>query len=124
MIACKLCEQFHHSIGGACGKRLSQQALCVSFIRTANAFLKSRDRRRTHTQFIEAKRNQKGYGGCIASKFATQNQFYLPNSIFYQTITGGWAEDPEVVGYTEPDMVLKPDYETTTAAPCAPRCRQ
>ena len=52
-----------------------------------------------------------------ASKFATQNQFYLPNSIFYQTITGGWAEDTEAVGYTEPDMVLKPDYATASAAP-------
>ena len=52
-----------------------------------------------------------------ASKFATQDQFYLPNSIFYQTITGGWAEDTEAVGYTEPDMVLKPDYSTASAAP-------
>ena len=52
-----------------------------------------------------------------AGKFATQAQFYLPNSIFYQTITGGWAEDTDVVGYTEPDMVLKPDFETASAAP-------
>ena len=52
-----------------------------------------------------------------ASKFATQDQFYLPNSIFYQTITGGWAEDTEAVGYTEPDMVLKPDFATASAAP-------
>ena len=52
-----------------------------------------------------------------ASKFATQDQFYLPNSIFYQTITGGWAEDTQAVGYTEPDMVLKPDFATASAAP-------
>ena len=52
-----------------------------------------------------------------ASKFARQAQFYLPNSIFYQTITGGWAEDTKVVGYTEPDMVLKPDFATASAAP-------
>ena len=26
-----------------------------------------------------------------ASKFARQAQFFLPNSIFYQTITGGWG---------------------------------
>jgi glutamine synthetase len=52
-----------------------------------------------------------------ASKFATQDQFYLPNSIFYQTITGGWAEDTEAVSYTEPDMVLKPDFATASAAP-------
>ncbi|MFP4406365.1 MAG: glutamine synthetase, partial [Rhodosalinus sp.] len=27
-----------------------------------------------------------------ASKFARQSQFHLPNSIFFQTITGDWAE--------------------------------
>jgi glutamine synthetase len=26
------------------------------------------------------------------SKFASQTHFYLPNSIFFQTITGDWAE--------------------------------
>ncbi|MCV6591626.1 MAG: glutamine synthetase, partial [Silicimonas sp.] len=52
-----------------------------------------------------------------ASKFARQTQFYLPNSIFYQTITGGWAEDTSAVGYTEPDMILKPDFATASAAP-------
>lgn len=52
-----------------------------------------------------------------ATKFMRQNQFYLPNSIFYQTITGGWAEDTDAVGYTEPDMVLRPDYATASAAP-------
>jgi len=51
-----------------------------------------------------------------ASKFATQTQFYLPNSIFFQTITGGWAEIPGQ-GYTEPDMILRPDFSTATAAP-------
>ncbi len=52
-----------------------------------------------------------------ASKFATQDQFFLPNSIFYQTITGGWADGTDAVGYTEPDMVLKPDFSTASAAP-------
>ena len=52
-----------------------------------------------------------------ASKFATQKQFYLPNSIFFQTITGDWAEAAGDEGFTEPDMVLTPDFETTTAAP-------
>ena len=51
-----------------------------------------------------------------ASKFAKQTHFYLPNSIFLQTITGDWAEDTES-GYTEPDMVLTPDYSTASAAP-------
>ena len=27
-----------------------------------------------------------------ASKFAKQSHFYLPNSIFLQTLTGEWAE--------------------------------
>ena len=52
-----------------------------------------------------------------ASKFARQPHFHLPNSIFYQTITGGWAADSAVDGFTEPDMILKPDYSTASAAP-------
>ncbi len=51
-----------------------------------------------------------------ASKFARQNQFYLPNSIFLQTITGEWADNPSGA-FTEPDMVMVPDYSTATAAP-------
>lgn len=52
-----------------------------------------------------------------ASKFARQQRFFLPRSIFLQTITGGWAilGNPEME--TEPDMVLTPDYATATAAP-------
>lgn len=51
-----------------------------------------------------------------ATKFAKQSHFYLPNSIFLQTITGDWS-DPEGEQYTEPDMVLTPDMSTATAAP-------
>jgi glutamine synthetase len=51
-----------------------------------------------------------------ATKFAIQSHFYLPNSIFFQTITGGWADIPGL-GYTEPDMILRPDFSTATAAP-------
>ena len=51
-----------------------------------------------------------------ASKFARQEQFYLPNSIFLQTITGEWADNPQGA-FTEPDMILTPDYSTATAAP-------
>ena len=51
-----------------------------------------------------------------ASKFAKQASFYLPNSIFLQTITGEWADNP-MGAFTEPDMVLVPDFGTTTAAP-------
>lgn len=51
-----------------------------------------------------------------ASKFANQERFYLPNSIFLQTITGDWA-DVEGQAFTEPDMVCVPDFSTATAAP-------
>ena len=51
-----------------------------------------------------------------ASKFAKQPSFFLPNSIFLQTITGEWANNP-VGAFTEPDMILVPDFSTATAAP-------
>ncbi|MCE8441288.1 glutamine synthetase family protein, partial [Rhodovulum sulfidophilum] len=51
-----------------------------------------------------------------AGKFATQTRFYLPNSIFQQTITGDWA-DIEGRPFTEPDMILTPDFSTASAAP-------
>ncbi len=51
-----------------------------------------------------------------ASKFARQSHFYLPDSIFLQTITGDWA-DVEGRAFTEPDMVCVPDLSTATAAP-------
>lgn len=51
-----------------------------------------------------------------ASKFAKQSHYFLPNSIFLQTITGEWADNPQGA-FTEPDMVLVPDFSTATAAP-------
>ncbi|MFD1883024.1 glutamine synthetase family protein [Paracoccus pacificus] len=51
-----------------------------------------------------------------ASKFAQQEKFFLPNSIFLQTITGEWADNP-TGAFTEPDMVLTPDFSTASAAP-------
>ncbi len=50
------------------------------------------------------------------AKFARQTQFYLPNSIFFQTITGDWVDDV-ADGFTEPDMVLTPDWDTAIPAP-------
>lgn len=50
------------------------------------------------------------------AKFAQQAQFYLPNSIFFQTITGDWAETV-ADGFTEPDMTLTPDFSTALPAP-------
>ena len=52
-----------------------------------------------------------------ANKFARQDYFHLPDSIFYQTITGGWGEAAGDEGFIERDMILKPDMETTKAAP-------
>lgn len=52
-----------------------------------------------------------------ASKFARQDSFHLPDSIFYQTITGNWGEAAGAEGFIERDMVLRPDMSTATAAP-------
>ena len=54
-----------------------------------------------------------------ASKWEKQAHFHLPNSIFFQTITGDWGEAAGPDGFLEPDMVLKPDLSTATAAPWA-----
>ncbi|MFA5580901.1 MAG: glutamine synthetase family protein [Paracoccaceae bacterium] len=54
-----------------------------------------------------------------AAKFARQEKFYLPNSIFLQTITGSWLSSEEFE-FTEPDMVLTPDLSTATASPWTP----
>ena len=52
-----------------------------------------------------------------ANKFARQDYFHLPDSIFYQTITGGWGEAAGEEGFIERDMILKPDMATVSAAP-------
>lgn len=52
-----------------------------------------------------------------ARKFERQDMFHLPDSIFFQTITGGWGEAAGDEGFIERDMILKPDLSTTTAAP-------
>jgi glutamine synthetase len=52
-----------------------------------------------------------------ATKFARQEYFHLPDSIFYQTITGNWGEAAGEDGFTERDMILRPDMSTATAAP-------
>ncbi len=53
-----------------------------------------------------------------ATKFARQDYFHLPDSIFFQTITGDWGEAAdEEEGFIERDMTLRPDFSTATAAP-------
>jgi glutamine synthetase len=54
-----------------------------------------------------------------ARKWEKQAHFHLPNSIFFQTITGDWGEAAGPDGFLEPDMILKPDLSTATAAPWA-----
>ena len=54
-----------------------------------------------------------------AIKWERQKSFFLPNSIFFQTITGDWGEAAGPEGFTEPDMILRPDLSTATAAPWA-----
>ena len=54
-----------------------------------------------------------------AGKWEKQAHFHLPNSIFFQTITGDWGEAAGPDGFLEPDMILKPDLSTATAAPWA-----
>ncbi len=53
-----------------------------------------------------------------AWKFDKQTSFYLPTTIFLQTITGDWAPGPGGENeYREPDMTMLPDFATATAAP-------
>jgi glutamine synthetase len=52
-----------------------------------------------------------------ASKFSRQDMFHLPDSIYYQTIAGGWGEAAGDEGFIERDMILRPDMSTATAAP-------
>ncbi len=52
-----------------------------------------------------------------AGKFARQKNFHLPDSVFFQTITGDWSEAAGEEGFIERDMVLVPDMATATAAP-------
>ena len=47
-----------------------------------------------------------------AIKWERQKSFFLPNSIFFQTITGDWGEAAGPEGFTEPDMILRPDLST------------
>ena len=51
-----------------------------------------------------------------AKKFSKQAYFHLPTSIFTQSITGEWMDDT-LLNQIEPDMVMRPDYATTSAAP-------
>ena len=51
------------------------------------------------------------------SEICKQTSFYLPDSIFFQSITGDWSAADEEDEFIERDMILIPDYTTATAAP-------
>lgn len=52
-----------------------------------------------------------------ARKFFRAQRMFLPSSIFYQTITGNYAEVDIKNAWTESDLVLVPDYATARAVP-------
>ncbi|MEM9198678.1 MAG: glutamine synthetase family protein [Pseudomonadota bacterium] len=54
-----------------------------------------------------------------AAKFLREPGVRLPVSIFYTTIDGGYAESVGPTLYTDPDLVLVPDYATSRAVPWA-----
>ncbi|WP_308916403.1 glutamine synthetase family protein [Jannaschia sp. LMIT008] len=76
-----------------------------------------RDRRLDEVECVVADLSGIARGKAMpAAKFATQTHFHLPATIFQQTITGDWADDGDAA-FTEPDMILRPDYTTARAAP-------
>jgi len=52
-----------------------------------------------------------------ARKFINQNRMFLPASIFFQTITGGYAEVNIPNAWAESDLVFEPDLSTARAVP-------
>lgn len=53
-------------------------------------------------------------------KFGPDVAIYMPNSIFYQTVTGDWVDVPGIdEQWVELDIVLRADMDTASAAPWA-----
>ncbi|MEY8098761.1 glutamine synthetase family protein [Falsihalocynthiibacter sp. S25ZX9] len=50
-------------------------------------------------------------------KFASEQTMFLPTSIFFQTITGGYADVAIANAWAESDLVLVPDLSTARAVP-------
>jgi glutamine synthetase len=54
------------------------------------------------------------------TKFAAQTPIYLPTSIFFLTITGGYPDLSELEGYDiDADLALVPDFATARSVPWA-----
>ncbi|MDR6264246.1 MULTISPECIES: glutamine synthetase family protein [Rhodobacterales] len=77
------------------------------------------DRRLEEIECIIADTTGISRGKCMpARKFGRLEPMYLPDSIFYQTVTGSYVDMDEIDNqYTEGDMVLTPDFSSATAAP-------
>ena len=54
-----------------------------------------------------------------ARKFARLDRLFLPTSIFFQTITGEYAELEDEADWSESDMLLTPDFNAAAAMPWA-----
>jgi glutamine synthetase len=54
-----------------------------------------------------------------SAKFARGDRIFLPNSIFYQTIDGGYVDIDDKDQWTESDIVLRPVYASAVASPWA-----
>ncbi|MFV2033735.1 MAG: glutamine synthetase family protein [Halocynthiibacter sp.] len=53
-------------------------------------------------------------------KFSPELRYYLPISLFYQTVSGGYVDMAEIEHqWTESDVVLRPDMNTASAVPWA-----
>lgn len=55
----------------------------------------------------------------LATKFDPQNSYFLPESLFYQTISGEYVEMDIDNQWLEKDMLLVPDISTAAAVPWA-----
>lgn len=55
----------------------------------------------------------------LASKFNPSNSYYLPESVFYQTISGEYVDMEIENQWAERDLLLVPDLSTAAAVPWA-----
>ncbi|TCS40661.1 glutamine synthetase family protein [Reinekea marinisedimentorum] len=54
-----------------------------------------------------------------ASKFLKDKGMRLPESLFFQTVTGEWPDDDQMIDLTDSDMILKPDPHSIRLVPWA-----
>jgi len=54
-----------------------------------------------------------------ADKFLNENGMKLPESLFFQTVTGEWPDEDNMIDLTDKDMDVKPDANTIRFVPWA-----